>query len=124
MQVVLNELFAERWGARFHFHAMHPGWADTVAVQTSLPGFRKFMEKRLRSAEQAADTVIWLAAAAPGASGSGQFWFDRQARSTCLLPRTRESDSDRVALWSLAESVCGPWLAVPGGNGLPSTEPS
>lgn len=111
MQVVLNEMFAERWEAGFHFHAMHPGWADTVAVQTALPGFRAFTEKRLRSAGQGADTAIWLAAARQGERSSGRFWFDRMARSTCLVPFTRDRAGDRDALWALCESVTAACVA-------------
>ena len=42
---------------------MHPGWADTPGVQESLPGFRRVMHPLLRSAEQGADTMAWLAGA-------------------------------------------------------------
>ena len=45
-------------------HAMHPGWADTPAVASSIPGFHERMQKVLRTPQQGADTVIWLAAAA------------------------------------------------------------
>ena len=106
MQVVLSELFAQRWGEGVRFHAMHPGWADTPAVQTSLPEFWKFTKGRLRTPEQGADTVIWLALGGAPAASSGQFWFDRVARSTWLVPRTRERAEDREALWELCKRVC------------------
>ena len=65
MQVVLSELFAERWGDPVRFHAMHPGWVETPGVQTSLPRFWEFTKDRLRTPEEGADTVVWLAAAEP-----------------------------------------------------------
>ncbi|MHC4392162.1 MAG: SDR family NAD(P)-dependent oxidoreductase [Planctomycetota bacterium] len=110
MQVVLSELFAEAWKGKVCSNAMHPGWADTPAVRSSLPGFWKFTRKRLRTAAEGADTVVWLAVADRPGRESGRFWFDRVARSTCLLPRTRERPSDRAALWSLCERVtdCSP----------------
>ena len=60
MQVVLSELFAERWGDPVRFHAMHPGWVETPGVQTSLPRFWEFTKDRLRTPEEGADTVVWL----------------------------------------------------------------
>ena len=34
-----------------------------TAVQTSMPRFRNWMENRLRSPDQGADTVVWLCVA-------------------------------------------------------------
>ncbi len=105
MQVVLSELFAERWGEPVRFHAMHPGWVETPGVQTSLPRFWEFTKERLRTPEEGADTVVWLAAAERPGKSSGQFWFDRQARSTTLLPRTGASEEERAALWELCAEL-------------------
>jgi dehydrogenase/reductase SDR family protein 12 len=102
-QVTLNELWAERFAGRgIVFHAVHPGWADTPGVETSLPTFRRFVGPLLRSPEQGADTMIWLAAddGAPLA-GTGQFWLDRRPRPIHKLPSTRRSDTRarRGQLW-------------------------
>jgi NAD(P)-dependent dehydrogenase (short-subunit alcohol dehydrogenase family) len=100
-QVVLSELWAEQLVS----HAMHPGWADTPGIATSLPGFRKLTRPILRSHEQGADTIVWLAAAeAPGRS-SGRFWHDRRERPTHYTGRTRESSADRRALWEACERL-------------------
>jgi NAD(P)-dependent dehydrogenase (short-subunit alcohol dehydrogenase family) len=108
VQVILAELFAERWGNRgIVAHAMHPGWADTPGVQTSLPGFRRIMQRVLRSAEQGADTVIWLAVATRAAERTGRFWFDRAERCTHYLPHTREAKEDRDRLWDLCSRLSG-----------------
>ena len=100
--VVLTELWARRHAQNgILFHSMHPGWADTRGVQDALPGFWSRMKDRLRTAEQGADTVVWLAVASPAKLGSGRFWFDRQAVPSHLLPWTRESDRVRQRLWQL-----------------------
>jgi hypothetical protein len=102
MQVVLAELLAEELpDSRVTVSSMHPGWADTPAVQTSLPRFWKAMQRRLRTPAEGADTVIWLAASPAARGRSGLFWFDRHPRSPHLLPWTRESDTERRALREL-----------------------
>lgn len=101
MQVVLCELFAERWGGDSVFHAMHPGWADTPAVRASLPTFWRLTRGRLRVPAQGADTVLWLAMSEDAGRHPTAFWFDRAPRSAYLLPRTRERAEDRQALWDL-----------------------
>jgi NAD(P)-dependent dehydrogenase (short-subunit alcohol dehydrogenase family) len=108
MQVVLAEMLAHRW-SRDHIavHAMHPGWADTPAVRTSIPRFWRVMRERLRTAEQGADTVVWLAIARAPNVPSGRFWFDRAARPTHLLPFTVESRRERERLWSTCERLAG-----------------
>ncbi len=61
----------------------------------------------LRTPAEGADTVVWLAASAAARGQSGRFWFDRQARSTHLLPWTRERLKDRQALRRLCERLAG-----------------
>ncbi len=103
-QVTLNEMWAERIPATdVVFHAMHPGWADTPGVRESLPTFRKVVGPLLRSPEQGADTLVWLAAddGVPRTS-SGTFWLDRSPRHIHKLPNTRASDTPerRERLWA------------------------
>jgi NAD(P)-dependent dehydrogenase (short-subunit alcohol dehydrogenase family) len=99
IQVTLNEMWAIR-EPQVSFAAMHPGWADTPGVQDSLPAFRLLAKPLLRSAEQGADTICWLASRS-AADDSGKFWCDRAIRSIHRLPRTRKSDTPEVreALW-------------------------
>jgi NAD(P)-dependent dehydrogenase (short-subunit alcohol dehydrogenase family) len=102
-QVVLSELWArELAGSSVVVNAMHPGWADTPAVATSLPRFHRVMQFLLRTPAEGADTVVWLAAS-PKARETGRFWFDREARRTHLLPFTRHADEEAHALWKLCE---------------------
>jgi len=108
MQVVL----AERWsrvfaGAGVSVYSMHPGWADTSGVKTSLPRFYKLTQRILRSPAQGADTVVWLAVCQPAPTPSGAFWFDRKARGTHYLPWTREDQSTRDRLWEECQRFAG-----------------
>ncbi len=108
MQVVLAELLAERLRAdRIAVHAMHPGWADTPSVRSSLPRFFRVTQRILRTPEEGADTVVWLAISARGARETGRFWLDRAPRRTHLLPWTRETQADRDALLALCEGRAG-----------------
>jgi dehydrogenase/reductase SDR family protein 12 len=106
MQVVLTELLARRWArARIAVHAMHPGWADTPSVRSSIPRFWQVMRKRLRTPEQGADTIVWLAVAP--ALPSGRFWFDRAPQPTHLLPFTTERPRDRAQMWRMCTGLAG-----------------
>ncbi|HEX6459607.1 MAG TPA: SDR family NAD(P)-dependent oxidoreductase [Thermoleophilaceae bacterium] len=104
-QVVLGEMWAERLNPHgVAAHSMHPGWVDTPGLERSLPRFHKLMKPALRSPEEGADTIVWLAATRqPG----GGFWHDRERRPTHVLRRTRESDEERARLWSECVRLTG-----------------
>jgi NAD(P)-dependent dehydrogenase (short-subunit alcohol dehydrogenase family) len=115
-QVILTELWAEKLaGSGVTANAMHPGWADTPGVQTSLPTFRRWTKNSLRTAEQGADTIVWLAVAESVAGISGRFWLDRRERGTHLLRATRSSAEDRARLWEECVRLTG--------ANLPASEP-
>lgn len=59
-------------------YAMHPGWVDTDGVRSALPQFRRVLGRWLRSAEEGADTALWLAAKRPPLAAEGGLWLDRQ----------------------------------------------
>lgn len=117
-QVILAHMLAERLSshAAITFASMHPGWADTTAVRTSLPKFHETMRNVLRSAEQGADTVVWLAASAPPKGTPGLFWFDRRVAMEYPLPWTREGRSRRDELFARCEALCGVSLGEPRGE--------
>lgn len=79
--------------------SMHPGWADTPGVTASLPRFASVMRPILRTADEGADTIIYLATADGLHSSSGGFFLDRRARSTDLLPWTRRGLDEAAAIW-------------------------
>ena len=109
-QVTLNEVWAARSesasptsspGAWPDFYAMHPGWADTPGVAASLPRFRRVTGPLLRSPDEGADTIVWLAASDEAAGRSGLFWLDRAPRDTIKLPWTAADDGEADRLWEL-----------------------
>ena len=97
--MIVTEEWARRWAKdRIVVNAMHPGWADTPGVESALPEFHQVTEKVLRSPEEGADTIVWLAAATEAARVSGEFWLDRQPRPKHVLPGTRETPAERRRL--------------------------
>jgi len=111
-QVTLNEMWATKERS-VHFDAMHPGWADTPGVQESIPAFRRITKPILRSSEQGADTIAWLAAVQPIPGPSGSFWSDREVRSIHKLPTTRRSDTAeaRTNLWNWCNQKIAPFVS-------------
>jgi dehydrogenase/reductase SDR family member 12 len=108
MQVVLAEILASRLAPEGAVaHAMHPGWAETPAVRSSLPRFYRLTRPFLRTPEQGADTVLWLALAQRPGLSSGGFWFDRAEVTTQLLPWTRERAGERERFAALVEACAG-----------------
>ena len=113
-QVVLAHILADRLsdGAPITFASMHPGWADTTAVRTSLPRFHSIMRHVLRSAEQGADTIVWLAASERAKGTRGAFWFDRRVAPEYPIPWTRERPGEREQLVGLCERLSGVTFAT------------
>ena len=96
---VLTELWADQWAAdNIVVNSMHPGWADTPGVQNALPGFRRVTKKVLRTPDQGADTVIWLARATEADKLTGKLFLDREPRTTHLRARTLEDEGERARL--------------------------
>jgi NAD(P)-dependent dehydrogenase (short-subunit alcohol dehydrogenase family) len=110
-EVILTEMWAQRLaGSGVTVHAMHPGWADTPGIRSSLPGFYRVTRPLLRTPAEGADTIVWLGAAAEPALRSGLFWHDRRPRPVYLLPRTRETPAERASLWAQCVALSG-WNA-------------
>ncbi|XP_064800415.1 dehydrogenase/reductase SDR family member 12-like [Oncorhynchus masou masou] len=105
-QVILTE----RWASQhkeIHFSSMHPGWADTPAVQLSMPDFHAKMKNKLRTESMGADTVVWLAVSAVASNQpSGLFFQDRMAVPTHLpLALSRSSPADEEKLQAILEQL-------------------
>jgi NAD(P)-dependent dehydrogenase (short-subunit alcohol dehydrogenase family) len=107
-QVVLTRVWASKLrGTSVVAHAMHPGWADTPGIEASLPRFRVVVGPLLRTPEQGADTLVWLAAAPEAVRSTGQLWLDRRPRSFDKVRRTRVSAAQAAALWRACEGLAG-----------------
>jgi dehydrogenase/reductase SDR family member 12 len=109
-QVTLNEMWAEKFGDRgIIFHALHPGWADTPGVDRRAPTFAKVMGPFLRTPEQGADTLVWLAADDTALVSNGRFWLDRALRPIHKLPTTKRTDTAerREQLWNWVADTAG-----------------
>jgi dehydrogenase/reductase SDR family protein 12 len=105
MQVMLTEYWASQLADQgIVVSAMHPGWADTPGVESSLPTFHKIVGKALRTPAEGADTITWLAAADEPAQSSGGFWQDRAERPVNRRPGTAsKAGDDRLLADSLHE---------------------
>jgi NAD(P)-dependent dehydrogenase (short-subunit alcohol dehydrogenase family) len=99
-QVALVREWARRTrGGPVSFYAMHPGWARTPGLSASLPGFDRLMGPILRTPEEGADTILWLATAPRAELGSGRLYLDRRSRPFDRVPWTRLRTAERVRLW-------------------------
>ena len=97
--MIVTEQWAREWAAEnIVVNAMHPGWAKTPGVESSLPTFHKLTRPVLRTPEQGADTIVWLAMATEAGKISGKLFLDREPRTTHLLASTRESLQQREVL--------------------------
>lgn len=85
-------------------HAMHPGWADSPGVESSLPRFHRLTKGILRTPEQGADTIVWLAARRPEPP---QLWFDRAPAPEHRLPLTRARPEEEEALLDRLRQITG-----------------
>ncbi|HET9094044.1 MAG TPA: SDR family NAD(P)-dependent oxidoreductase [Solirubrobacteraceae bacterium] len=113
-EVILTEMWAERLAGRgVVVHSMHPGWVETAGIQASLPRFHRVMHPLLRTPEEGADTIVWLAAADEPGQSTGRFWHDRRERPTHLLPWTHETPEERERLWAQCLSLSGLELPDP-----------
>lgn len=82
--------------------SMHPGWADTKGIQNALPQFHKFTKWILRSPEQGADTIVWLATNSKlQKKDCGHFWFDRKIRPLHRSSKTQYTSEKAQCLWDL-----------------------
>ncbi|KAL8252765.1 hypothetical protein R6Q59_036458 [Mikania micrantha] len=106
VQVALTEKWAEKYGDKgIGFYSMHPGWAETPGVAKSLPSFSKSFEGKLRTSDEGADTVIWLALQPKEKLVSGGFYFDRAEASKHLPFTATKSPHDANAIDSIIDTL-------------------
>lgn len=102
--VALTEKWADKYKDKgVGFYSMHPGWAETPGVATSLPRFSKTLSGNLRTIEEGADTIIWLALQPTEKLVSGGFYFDR-AEAPKHLPFAATKNS-HVAIDSIVDRL-------------------
>ncbi len=107
-QVTLMREWARRSsGSGITFNVMHPGWADTPGLEQMLPGFYRAMRPMLRDLDEAADTIVWLAADPAAAVWNGRLFLDRRPRPFDRIPSTRVSAADRSRLWDMIVGLTG-----------------
>lgn len=105
--MMLTKMWADQLaGTGVTVNAVHPGWVDTPGVRDSLPTFYRLTKPLLRTPQQGADTVLWLATSGEGGEQSGRLWHDRAVRPEYRLNRTIETAEERNRLWAqLTETV-------------------
>jgi dehydrogenase/reductase SDR family protein 12 len=97
-QVELTGAWNQRWHGQPRVYVMHPGWVDTVGVQTALPAFRAILRRQLRSAEEGADTALWLGSTRPQITDQGGIWLDRvlDPEHTFAMTRKTSATADQL----------------------------
>ena len=104
--MIMTEVWAERWREDdIVVNAMHPGWADTPGVETALPAFYRTTRKLLRSPQEGADTIVWLAASTEAGKVSGKFWLDREQHPSHIMRSTRETAAEREQLLATLQEL-------------------
>lgn len=99
-QVTLTRQWQRRFGASgIDFHVVHPGWALTPGVESSLPGFRRLTGPILRDAEEGADTIVYLALT-EDVGAAGRLWHDRRPRAEHKVPWTFPDRGEAGELWA------------------------
>jgi NAD(P)-dependent dehydrogenase (short-subunit alcohol dehydrogenase family) len=127
-QVVLAKAWARRFApAGVASFSMHPGWADTPGLKSGLPRFEALLRPLLRTPEEGADTVVWLAAGGPASWARAEntsaptsgFYLDRTPRRDHRFPvgsATTISDEEALVEWCAMRSGVKMPLAVPRGS--------
>ncbi|VAI89531.1 hypothetical protein VPH35_130299 [Triticum aestivum] len=108
VQVALTEWWAEKYSNKgVGFYSMHPGWADTPGVSKSLPGLSEKLSGNLRSNEEGADTVVWLALQPKEKLVPGAFYFDRaEAQKHLKYAGTAASHEQIGSIVDSIRSIC------------------
>ena len=84
-----------------------PGMGGHRGLTRAMPGFRTVMRPLLRTADEGADTIVWLGAAPEPLRETGLFWHDRRPRPTHYRvgPSPGAGDRGRAELWAYCEAA-------------------
>jgi dehydrogenase/reductase SDR family member 12 len=106
-EVILTELWADKlknFGVTVN--CMHPGWADTPSVQNALPKFYSLTKPILRTPQEGADTIVWLAVKKDWVPrDTGKLYFDRKVRTMHRFFTTLNSTAEKQAFWKYCASL-------------------
>ena len=80
----------------------HPGWVNTPGVQKAMPKFYERTADILRTPEEGADTIVWLAATQPKQIG---FWFDREIVTEFKFPFTTHAKEEEEKLMNELDKI-------------------
>eukprot|EP00877_Chromochloris_zofingiensis_P002376 jgi/Chrzof1/12139/Cz06g22190.t1 len=108
-QVALAEHLAQLWHPQgVDVYSMHPGWADTEGVRTSMPGFHKAFKNTLRDAKEGSDTIVWLALQDQDKLQPGAFYLDRAPQPKHLsLAGTQHTPQQAAELYDKLLRLAG-----------------
>lgn len=110
--IVAERLARELEATPISVHVMHPGWTDTPAGRAGRPRLFALAKSILRTPEEGADTLVWLACAERLPRGVAPFWIDRRSAKKPRLGPYLE----RERVWRDACHWAGvDWSASPRG---------
>jgi dehydrogenase/reductase SDR family protein 12 len=73
-----------------------------------MPVFRALTGPIIRTAEQGADTIVWLGAAPEAIRSTGELWHDRHPRPfTYAFGAGADDDHARTRLWQHVTELAG-----------------
>jgi NAD(P)-dependent dehydrogenase (short-subunit alcohol dehydrogenase family) len=97
-------------GSGIVVHAMHPGAVDTNFVNRADEGTQAYLRNiHLLTAEEGADTLIWLATAAEPGNATGQYYHRRAVSPTTAVAQDMDA-AER--LWRESEKLAS--ASLPG----------
>lgn len=85
----------------------HPGLVKTPGVVEAFPRYARLAGDLLPSADEGAETVVWLASSPQVAGMTGGFWWRRARQPSEIFPFAGASEAERDRLWSTCERLAG-----------------
>lgn len=107
-QAALSEVWALRLlEAGITSNCMFPGVAWTPGSARAFPRLVKLAAPLLRTAEEGADTMVWLSVARAVERETGKLWFDREELPAHAVPWTRGDPGEPRRLFKACEALSG-----------------
>jgi len=108
-QIELTEMLASKLKDKnIVVNSMHPGWVNTDFLRNSSRAFYDEQKSSLRSPQQAADTIVYLASTNSSRVKTGEFWFDRfPSRTHMLFAFTALNTEEKRRLWQNTKAYVG-----------------